>query len=282
MRPDFDYRHLHSINLKLKIDMKLNVLLAKTDALASSFRAMISDYHSYFSGKQGDFKGEVKTYDPKPGMIDIPGERVFKLIVTTVKEKLGWFEQTSKEYIDALFSQEATNASGKAKATLTVEGKSWGEFSSLELLRLKSVIESGDIEKMYSSIPVRSDSEIWNVSENEAYKNRVGIYQSVAQSGIKKSVTKESYILPDPNISKDNGAKYVPQVATKDTIIDLGDYTYQKFTGEWSHRERAELLRRRQTLLTAVIEALKTANEVEAVESKLTSKKIFDYLHSGQ
>lgn len=260
--------------------MKLNILLAKTDVLASSFRAMINDFCSFFSKEQGQFRGEVKTYTPASGTIDIPSERGNKLIVTTVDEKLQWFEQTSADYIDHLFSQEATNASGKAKADLVVDGKLWGNFSSLELLRLKSLVENGEFEKMYASIPVRSDSEIWNKSENEMYKGR-NVYESVANSGTKKSTTKEQYILTDPNITKDSGAKYIPQVATKDTIIDLGDYTFQKFTGEWSHRERAGLLRRRQVLLIALTEALKTANEVEAVNSEITSSKIFDYLHRG-
>lgn len=259
---------------------KLNVLLAKTDTLSSSFRAMTSDYIQFFSKNQGDFKGELKTYVPKDGMIDVPSERSDKRIVTTVDEKLDWFEQNSQQYINALFSQEATNASGKAKAQLIVDGKSWGEFTSLELLRLKSLVENGDFEKVYSTIPVRSDSELWEESKKEFYKDRK-VFESSITSGTKKSVTKESYILPDPNISKDNGAKYVPQVAVKDTIIDLGDYTYQKFSGEWSHRERAGVLKRRQALLVAIVEALKEANDVPAVESTMTSKKLFDYLHKG-
>ena len=49
----------------------------------------------------------------------------------------------------------------------------------------------------------------------------------------------------------------------------------------WSHRERAELLRRRTKLLTAVIEALKEANDVEAIESNMTAEKLFGYLHKG-
>jgi len=260
---------------------KLNVLLAKTDALASSFRAMISDYNQFFSKNQGDFKGELKTYVPKDGMIDIPSERTDKRIVTTVDEKLEWFEQTSEAYIDALFSQEATNASGKAKAQLVVNGQSWGEFTSLELLRLKSLVENGDFEKMYSNIPVRSDSETWEPTKKEFYKDR-SVFESPTTSGIKKSMTKESYILPDPNISKDNGAKYVPQVATKDTIIDLGEYSYQKFSGEYTHRERAGILKRRQDLLVSIAEALKEANDVPSVSSTLTAKKLFGYLHKGK
>lgn len=39
--------------------MKLNVILAKTDALASSFRACINDYYGFFTNRQGEFKGEI-------------------------------------------------------------------------------------------------------------------------------------------------------------------------------------------------------------------------------
>lgn len=260
--------------------VKLNVLLAKTDMLAAGFRASISDFCRFFGSNQADFKGEKKTYTAAADMIDLPSERSDKRVVTTVDEKLKWFEETHKEYFNALFSQEKTNASGAAKAELKVGGQSWGTFTSLELLRLKSVVEAGDFEKMYSTIPVRSDSEIWEACTAEAYNGRT-IMQSPVLAGEKKSVTKENYILPDPNISKENGARYVPQVAVKDTIITVGSYTHQKFSGEWTHRQRAELLRRRQVLLVAVTEALKVANEVEVVESELTSEKIFNYLHRG-
>lgn len=260
---------------------KLNVLLAKTDLLATQFRAIIQDYSKFFSKNQGDFKGERKTYDPRSGTIDLPAERGEKRVVTTVEEKLTWLQETSKEYVDALFSQEATNASGGAKAELIVAGKSWGVLSSLELLRLKSLIENGELDKMYQSIPVRSDSELWDATKNESYRGRQ-IFESPSQSGIKKSITKESYILPDPNVNKETGAKYTPQVSQKDTIIELGDYTFQRYTGEWSHRERAELLKRKNALLLGVTEALKVANDVEVVESTITSDKIFAYLHVGE
>lgn len=259
--------------------MKLNTLLAKTDLLATNFRAMVTDFLGFFRSNQGDFKGEKKTYDPKPGTVDVPSERGEKRIVTTVDEKFAWFTENSRDYVDALFSLEATNAAGIARAELVVDGQSWGNFSSLELLRLKSFIENGEFERMYSSIPVRSDSEIWNPSTAEQYHGRSGIFESPALTGTKKSVQKESYILSDPNIAAIDGARYAPQLAQRDTIVELGDYTFQKYSGEWSHRQRAELLKRRQSLLTAVTEALKVANDVEAVNSGLTAEKIFSYLH---
>lgn len=263
------------------MNLKLNIILAKTDHLASSFKKTFEDYVKFFKNNQGSFKGEKKTYDPKAGMIDLPGERSNKLVVTTVDEKLEWLEENSKEYIDCLFAQEKTNASGVAIAPLVVEGKTVGTFSSLELLRLKSLLESGTVVGMYENIPVRNDDEVWNVTDSEMYSGR-DIFESPIQQGTRKSTLKESYILSDPNISAIKDGKYQPQVAVKDTIIDLGDYTFQKFSGEWSHRQRAEVLRRRTTMLTAIIEALKIANECEVIQSSLTANKIFNYLHRGK
>jgi len=260
---------------------KLNVVLAVTDSQASSYKQNVKDYLKFFKDKQGQFKGEKKTYTPADGMIDVPSERGIVKVVTTVDEKLEYLEDTHKEYIDNLFALEATNASGGVRAPLIVDGVKFGDFSSLELLRLKNLLENGELDAMYQSIPVRSDSEVWNKTSNEDYSGR-DIYESPMVSGEKKSTTKESYILSDPNVALlKNTDSYKPQIASKDTIITLGSYTRQLFSGEWSHRERAEVLKRKSKLLNAVIEAIKVANDTEVVESEMTANKLFTYLHKG-
>lgn len=109
----------------------------KTDHLGIQFKATIRDYLQFFKGSQGAFKGEKETYTAKDGTIDQPGKRANKSVITTVTEKLKWFKETQAEYIDALFAQEATNATGTAKTELKVGEISFGILSSLELLRLK-------------------------------------------------------------------------------------------------------------------------------------------------
>lgn len=260
--------------------VKLNVLLAMTDHLASVFKKGLEDYVKFFKTSQGAFKGERKTYEPRQGAIDLPNERLNKLVVTTVEEKLRYLEDVSKDYIDALFSQEKTNASGIAFATLTVDDIIFGQFTSMELLRLKSLLEGGTFKEVYENIPVRNDDENWIKSENETYEGRT-IWESAKRVGVNKSIIKESYILSDPNIDKAEGGRYIPQIASKDTIVELGDYTYQRFSGEESHTVRAAILNRRSKLLTAVIAALKTANDVESIASEMTSQKLFNYLHRG-
>lgn len=260
---------------------KLNVLLALTDQLRHVYKNMVNDYVKFFSKSQGSFKGEKKTYTAKDGVIDEPNKRGTVLVATTVKEKLDYFIENSSKFVDALFSQEKTNSSGEASAELVVDGKSWGIFTSLELLRLKSLLESKDLgvlSEMILNIPVRSDSEIWNKSKNDDYTGRE-IHETELFQGIAKTTIKTPFVLKDPNIKGDNiPAGYQPSVVTKDEIMELGDYTKQSFSGEWSHRERALVLKRKTDLLCSITEALKIANECVVVESGLNSKRIFGYL----
>lgn len=262
----------------MKKNIRLNVLLGKTDHLASTFAAMVKDYSKFFRNSQSAFLGEKRTYTPREGTVDEPSARKNTIVQTTVSEKLNWFTDNSKDYIDSLFSVEKTNASGAAKAELVVEGESWGEFTSLELLRLKGVIENNDFKSMLENIPVRSDSQIWEENTTDDYQDRQ-IFQTPQVSGVTKTTVKETYVLEDPNIAKlKDASSYTPQLAHKNTVVELGDYTHQLFTGEWTQRQKAAALKRRSSLLNAVVVALKECNEADAIKSELNSDKIFGYI----
>lgn len=261
--------------------MKLNVLLGATDALKTKYKNMIGDMTKYFGRSQGAFIGTKATYVSREGMVDNPSKRSYVKVVTTVDEKLDYLSKESMEFIDSLFSQEKTNSSGSAIADLIVNGKSWGIFTSLELLRLKSLIESSDLESLLSVIPVRTDSDIWNASTAEEYTKRK-IWESEKTEGVSRTTEKEEYILSDPNlpvsIFLELTSQYIPKTSVRTTVVEIGDYTHQTFTGAWSHRERTGALKRKNDLLIAVIKTLKMCNDCEAVKSELTATKIFEFL----
>lgn len=266
----------------MKKVFKLNVLLALTDNLRGVYKNMVSDYSKFFAKSQGAFRGEQKTYNAKEGTIDDPKMRGYTPVATTVREKLDYFINHSKEFVDSLFSQEKTNSTGVAVASLVVDGKSWGEFTSLELLRFKSLLESSDLgnmENMLSLIPVRSDSEVWTASAHDDVRS---LHETKTLEGVSKTTIKTPFIVKDPNLDgKDIPVGYQPAVVNRDEVFELGDYTYQKFSGEWSQRERALALSRKATLVSAITVALKEANDVTAVESGLTADRIFGYLFFG-
>lgn len=263
--------------------MKLNVLLALTDQLKTKYKGMVNDYTKFFKDS-GAFIGAKFTYEPRPETIDDPSKRGIKRVVTTVDEKFEYFTKETSEFVDALFSQEATNASGLVNARLIVNGDDWGLYSSLELLRLKSLIESSDLanlEQMLSRIPVRKEDIVWEACTEPEYQGRT-IFQTPIITSVAKTTEKESYILTDPNVQSGNAKSYTPQIAVKTTIKELGDQTQQTFSGEWSHYQRAMTLKRKNDLLIACVKALKECNETEAIKSELTGERIFKYLFYGE
>ena len=269
----------------MKKEIKMNVLLAVTDQLRGSYKRMLTSYSKYFAKSQGAFRGEKRTYTPKDNTIDEPNKRGVTRVQTTVKDKLDYFIETSAPFVDALFSMEKTNSSDIAKAELIVEDKSWGEYSSLELLRLKSLLENndlGDFNNMLDLIPVRSDSENWVKTSDSNYEGRE-VYETQLITGIAKTTVKEHYVLKDPNINGNEfPVNYQPAIGSHDKIMELGDYTQQKFSGEWTQREKALTMRRREILLTAITRALKEANACVAQESNLSAKMIFSYIFYGK
>lgn len=259
--------------------MKLNALLARTDALQASFRTILKEYIVFFKNKQSAFVGYRNTYSPHDGTIDEPSKRGFSSVITTVKEKLEWLTSSQADYINALFTQEKTNTCGNT-VELKVDDISFGLYTSLELLRLKSLLELSDLKDMYTLLPTRTDSENWNISSE--FGGDRDIYETDMITSIVKTTEKEQYILQDPNVASGKVTNYTPQIGVKTTTVELGVSTQQKFSGEISHKERAEILQRRQKLLVATIEALKVVNDTEVIVSDMTANKLFGYLHGTQ
>ena len=101
--------------------------------------------------------------------------------------------------------------------------------------------------------------------------------------GVTRTTESEEVILKDPNLDPQRlPANYNARTTIKKRTVDTGDYTLQNFTGAWTQRERAELLRRRSQILAAVIEALKEVNDVPAEKENLNVEGLISYLHHGK
>jgi len=132
--------------------------------------------------------------------------------------------------------------------------------------------------QMIQSIPVRTETDIWEPSTAEEYTHRA-IVQKPMVTQIVKTTVKEHYILNEPNIEKlKPGTDYKPLIASKDTTMELGTQTRQEFSGQWTHIQRATALEDLIRLRDAVTTALEKANDVEALESPVTAEKLFGYI----
>lgn len=262
--------------------MKMNTLLAKVDHSASVYNKEVNEYAELFKKNQGMFRGEKNTYTAREGYMDKPEKRNTTNVQSTVDEQFDWFKNIASTYLNEVFSVEATNSIGAKKVELIVDGVSFGELTALELMRLKNILTSKELGTMYERIPVYSDSEIWTPSSNPEYKGRNVLENELSRGSERTTETREE-ILKDPNIDPSNlPSNYRAAVASVRTTIEIGDYTHQKFTGEWSQRQKAELLNRKSKLLKAVIAALKDVNDGEAVKSNLDVDSLLNYIHNGK
>ncbi len=253
---------------------KLNVFLALREKGEGVFKNAIGDLIKKFKSDQGLFTGERKTYSTRPGYADDPSKRAFRKVASDVDQQLSWFLTTNSDYFDILFGIEKTNSAGPA-AELVVDGKSWGEYSSLELLRLKALIENPKLfPELFNGIPVRSDSLIWEASPEEMYLG-MNVFQTPLEAGVVRTTEKTDIILHDPHPDKARA----PQVSAKSTIVEIGDYTAQNFSGQWTMRQRAELIAKLSRLHIAVTKALEEANSTEVQPSDL-GKKFLEHLFS--
>lgn len=262
--------------------LKMNTMLAKVDHASSSANQMIRDYAAFFKTKQGAFKGEKNTYTAREGFLDKPEKRGVTRVITTVQEKLSWFEERFIPYLMDLFSIEATNSAGAHRVELKVGDVSFGFLSAAELMRLRNILTSKELDSMYVNIPVRSDARIYEACTDEEYVGRE-IVQTPIHISVERTTEKEEVILKDPNIDPAHlPANYRSTTVVKTKMVEVGDSTHQEFTGEWTQRKKAELLKRKSELLTAITVALKEVNEVEAMQSNLNADALIKYLHYGK
>lgn len=251
---------------------KQSVLLGLRDKLEKTFTGMLDDFLQKFKNKQGIFIGWNKTYDALDDFADDPTKRSFQKVSGTVSEQFAWFKEHTKDYFNTVLSIEKTNSTG-ISSDLVVNGEFWGNYTVLELLRLKSIMD-GKLKAILSEIPIRDEKVIWTKTDKDYYGNR-DVWETPIVEGFTKTTLKRTEIVNDPHIKEAPNRPPVP--VQFETQVNTGKFTEQKFSGEMTMLERANILAKYDKVYTAIIEALENANNVETVESDLGSKFI-DYI----
>lgn len=251
---------------------KQSVLLGLREKLEKTFGGMLDDFLQKFKNKQGIFQGWNKTYDAIEGFADDPTKRSFQKVSSTVQEQLDWFSNYTSDYFTTVLSVEKTNSTGIG-ADLVVNGDNWGRYSVLELLRLKSIMD-GKLKAIIAELPIRDEKVVWTKTNKDYYGDR-DVWETPVVDGYTKTTQKRTEIVNDPHIKDSPNRPPVPvQIETQ---VNTGRFTEQKYSGEITALKRAEIMAKYDMLYTGIIEALETANNVDAQESDL-GQKFIEYL----
>lgn len=251
---------------------KLSVALGLREKTEKDNQNMLTDMQEKFKKNQGLFIGFRNTFVPLEGHPDMPENRKSQKVASTVKEQLDWLKVHSKDYLDTVLSIEKTNAQN-VTGELVVRGESWGRYTTLELLRLKGVLDS-KLRAVIQILPVRSESILWSKSTDPMYEGR-DIYEDRLDEGFNKTTIKRIEIVNDPHIKDSPGRAPITQPI--DTPVNVGKYTKQNFTGAITLEERAKMEVAYNDLYKGVIAALEEANNTQLVESDL-GDKVLNYL----
>lgn len=255
--------------------LKLSVSLGLREKLEKDHVNLVADMVSKFKNAQGLFHGVRNTFVAADGHPDQPEQRKFTLVPSTVKEQLEWTKEHSRDVMNTVLSIEKTNASGP-KGELIVDGKSWGFYTSLELLRLKNMIEAR-FRNLVQLIPIRTAGELWTKTSDPVYEGRE-VYETPVDKGHTKTTLKRITIVNDPHI--EDAPTRPPVTQSIDTPVNTGEYTRQTFSGAITNRQRAEIEVRLNNVLKGIIAALEEANNTELITSDLGDKTL-DYLFSN-
>ena len=260
--------------------MKLNVLLALREKLGKRYAAMVGDYTNFFKNKQGAFQGTLKTHSPLDGYAADPTKIANIRVVTTVNEKMDWWLREALEYINTALTIEASNGEGAPTVPLVFDGKEYGPFPATVLLRLRGIIEEKEFAAMLGVIPVREETKVWYPSTDEDYQKRGNIFETERQEGETRTTETHDEILKEVNLDPQHlPSNYRAIVTQIKKTVKTGDYTTQFFTGEWTHQQRANLLKRRSELIDAINIALQKVNDREANECRVDD--LFKHLIYG-
>lgn len=253
---------------------KLAVALGLRDKNEKDFANMLNDMTGKFKNNQGLFQGMRYGFQSLDGHPDQPEKRKIQMVSSTVREQLSWFKEHSKDYLDTVLSIEKTNAQD-VKAPLIVGGEKWGDYTTLELLRLKGILD-GKFKAFIQTIPIRPDGVKWIPSDDPEYNGRE-VFQDTETRGRTNTTIKRTVVVDDPMQTANPNIVRQPVTQSIDTPTETGEFTRQHFHGGWTNRQRAQLEVLYNNLYKGVIEALETANSISLTESDL-GDKVLEYL----
>ena len=245
---------------------QLNAKLSHRDKLKTPTNEMLKEREVTFSRRQSHFTGISKAYQPamEDDLEYFPNE--YKKPITSVDAQLDYAADKLEGHLNSLLSVERTNASGNAKAELIVDGISFGEFSTIELLQLDKVVNR--LKQVHEQIPTFDPQQDWQREKTEE-----GWYQTSPIKTVKSTNDKTwEIVAPASQYQKEATVKEVTKIRVQ------GHYTTSHYSTMISPAEKNSILERDLKMLLAIEDAMKTANMVEVIEVT-DGRKILDYLH---
>lgn len=246
---------------------KLHEVVAVADDNRGLFDKLLTETKQTFTNRQDHFVGLTKSYESVVDD-DFARDPEIKKLVTTVGQKLDYFEDQVIKILDSQFQREKTNCS--ATADLVIENK---DGTSKILAKAVPVTFLLQLEKsitairnqIYNQIPTLDPTKAWD------WDKQGGFY--VNKDPRARVTRKEPKVIT--KVQQDE--HHAGQADLISVDITCGYYNQVNQSGMTTPAKKSELLGRLDQLVHAVKTARARANETEACKDKI-AQEIFNYL----
>lgn len=239
---------------------KMHQLLAVEDRITDRVKALFAEAQVTFTKRVSElFVGSFKTYKPfkDDDMDKLPDTE--KLVQNTVIDKLKYVLDGVVDYIDLRLQKEETNT--RARADLIVDGIVIGKNLPVTFL-LNLLDQLKKIHALFISAPTLPNGFKWYQDEAQI----PGVMTTSTQ--ITYRDRNEPYALELSPATKEHKA----QVVEKTRAVKVGKYEETLWDSRVTSQQKMEWLTRIEKLIEAVSKAIRTANDIDADESKIGSK----------
>lgn len=253
---------------------KLHEVIAVEKDVRGTATKIIGETNKTFSSKHQLFATHSKIYTPlKDDDQERPSEDEKPQPITTINDKLDYFQKQLMRLFDVILQKEEANT--RAKEDIIVYHKDEKivlaeQVPVSALVQLENIFESIRAQ-VYDVIPTLDPTKKWD-ADVAAGKNYYRTGETTRQSSKK---------IPKPITLHPGTDKHPPQVQLVTEDVPNGTWTIAYFSGMLSPAEKSELLSRVDLVLEGIKKARARANMVE-VEPLAIGKKIFKFINEGK
>lgn len=253
---------------------KIHELVAVEKDVRGTAAKIIDETNNTFSKKHQLFSTHTKLYEPlKEGDLEKPEEELAQPI-TTVGDKLKYFEGQMVRLFDIIAQKEDANA--KAKEDIVIFPENGEKIVLAEKVPVQALVQlENQLEllraKVYDIIPTLDPTKKW--LRDEAAGNGKYLTEAITRQRSAK-ISKPLVLHPGTD-------KHPPQVQMINEDVPVGNWKFTYYSGLISPAEKSDILTRIDQIIEAVKKARARANET-VVENIKIGKRLFKFINEGK
>lgn len=252
---------------------KLHELVAAEKDVRSTVAKIIEETHGTFTKKAHLFSTHAKEWEPlKADDVERPEEEK-PTPITTVGDKLGYFQKHLAKLFDVILQKEMANTQAVADIVVLNDET---QVVLAEAVPVAALVQMENVlelirGKVYDTIPTLDPAKDWSPDEQRGS----GYYKTgqTRRQGTRK--------VSRPLVLHPGNDKHPPQVQLVNEDVVVGTWNQTYFSGLISPAEKSTLLERMDMLIEAIKKARSRANE-QVVPSNRISQRLFRYINKGE